>query len=140
MVNKKHTNEEAIKILKEAIDDIIRQKAEIETLQKKVNLVIIQSQDVQKRYENAQTEIEQWKEEANRYQKLWCIEVDDIETAKSEAIKKFADKLKDRIVNFPSVYPIENATLASLNGSSHRQLEILNIIENLVKEMIGDTE
>ena len=39
-------------------------------------------------------EIEQWKEEANRYQNLWCIAVDDIEKSKSEAIKEFARELK----------------------------------------------
>ena len=53
---------------------------------------------------------------------------------KSEAVKAFVESLNDRIVNFPSEYPIENATLAFLNGSSHRQLEILEIIDNLVKE------
>lgn len=40
------------------------------------------------------TEIEQWKEEANKYQNLWCIAVDDIKTAKVEAYKEFADQLK----------------------------------------------
>ena len=40
-------------------------------------------------------EIEQWKEEANEYQNLWCIAVDDIEKAKSEAIKEFAQRLKN---------------------------------------------
>ena len=53
---------------------------------------------------------------------------------RNEAIKEFADMLNDRIINFPSVYPVENATLAFLNGSSHRQLEILEIINKLVKE------
>lgn len=53
---------------------------------------------------------------------------------RNEAIKGFVDRLNDRIINFPSVYPVENATLAFLNGSSHRQLEILEIINNLVKE------
>lgn len=53
---------------------------------------------------------------------------------KSEAVKEFVESLNDRIINFPSEYPIENATLAFLNGSSHRQLEILEIIDKLVKE------
>lgn len=53
---------------------------------------------------------------------------------RNEAIKGLVDRLNDRIINFPSVYPVENATLAFLNGSSHRQLEILEIIDNLVKE------
>lgn len=38
-------------------------------------------------------EIEQWKEEANKYQNLWCIAVDDIEKVKSEVIKEFENKL-----------------------------------------------
>lgn len=42
-------------------------------------------------------EIEQWKEEANRYQNLWCITVDDIQTAKSEAYDEFAEKLSSYI-------------------------------------------
>lgn len=67
------------KLLEDALDIINLQKAEIERLQKEVNLVSIQFQDLQERYEEAQTEIEQWKEEANRYQKLWCTAVDDKE-------------------------------------------------------------
>ena len=59
------------------------------------------------------------------------------ESAKPKAIKEFAERLNDRIINFPSVYPVENATLAFLNGSSHRQLEILEIIDKLVKEIVG---
>ena len=41
-------------------------------------------------------EIEQWKQEANRYQNLWFMAFDDIRTAKSEAIKKFAERLKEK--------------------------------------------
>lgn len=65
---------------------------------------------------------------------------DYLQYAKADTVKELAERLKDRIVNFPSMYPIENATLAFLNGSSHRQLEILEIIDNIVKEMAGDTE
>lgn len=66
----------------------------IHDLQADTNKLKEQLQDVQERYEEAQTKIEQWKDEANKYQKLWCIAVDDIETAKSEAIQEFAKKLK----------------------------------------------
>ena len=62
-----------------SLDIINRQQAEIERLRKEVNLVSIQFQDAQERYEEVQTEIEQWKEEANKYQKLWCIAIDDKE-------------------------------------------------------------
>ena len=85
----------------------------IHDLQADTNKLKEQLQDVQERYEEAQTKIEQWKEEANKYQKLWCTSVDDIETAKSEAYKEFAEKLKKRfylcagrcVVN---VYHIDN--------------------------------
>ena len=73
-------------VVSAAISLINRQKAEIERLRKEVNLVSIQFQDLQERYEEAHAEIEQWKEEANKYQKLWCIAMDDIEIAQSGAI------------------------------------------------------
>ena len=91
---KKVDRSDCKKYFRGAIDLINRQQAEIERLRKEVNLVSIQFQDVQERYEEAQTKIEQWKEEANKYQKLWCIAVDDIETAKAGAYKEFAKKLK----------------------------------------------
>lgn len=47
------------------------------------------------------TEIEQWKEEANKYQNLWCIAIDDIETAKSKAVQEFAEKSKNILRNIP---------------------------------------
>ena len=46
-----------------------------------------------------QTEIEQWKEEANKYQNLWCTAVDDIEKAKSKSVKEFAERLKEMVGN-----------------------------------------
>ena len=71
----------------DALDLINRKQAEIERLRKEVNLVSIQFQDLQERYEEAHAEIEQWKEEANKYQKLWCIAMDDIEIAQSGQYK-----------------------------------------------------
>ena len=41
-------------------------------------------------------EIEQWKQEANRYQNLWCMAFDDIRTAKSESIKEFWYRAKQK--------------------------------------------
>lgn len=40
------------------------------------------------------TEIEQWKEEANKYQSLWASACTE---AKSEAIREFAERLKAEI-------------------------------------------
>ena len=71
--------------------------------------------------EKQQAEIEQWKEEANKYQKLWCIaidDVDDIETAQSEAIKEFAKMLKKELGFGHYIQPDQ--------------------IDNLVKEMVGE--
>lgn len=53
--------------------------------------LIIEAHDLIKRQ---QAEIEQWKEEANRYQNLWCDAEKDISNAIIEAQKDFAEKLK----------------------------------------------
>ena len=104
-----------------ALDLINRKQSEIERLRKEVNLVSIQFQDLQERYEEAQTEIEQWKEEANKYQKLWCTAVDDIEVAKSEIYKEFAEHLKERWSN---------------NYYDSPDVDFDEFVDNLLKEMI----
>lgn len=67
-----------------------------------------------------QAEIEQWKEEANRYQNLWCDAEKDISNARIEAQKDFAERLKQylllRQIGQISVVSFEN-------------------IDNLVKEL-----
>ena len=68
-----------------SLELINRQQEEIDRLRKEVNLVSIQFQDLQERYEEVQTEIEQWKEEANKYQKLWCIAIDERERIYAKA-------------------------------------------------------
>lgn len=69
-------------------------------------------------------EIEQWKEEANKYQNLWCETVMDVKTAQAEAIKEFAEKVKD-IVDEPAL----------IRG---RVIDvIIKKIDNLVKKMTG---
>ena len=112
-------------VISAAISLINRQKAEIERLRKEVNLVSIQFQDLQERYEEAHAEIEQWKEEANKYQKLWCIAMDDIEIAQSGAIQEFAERLKEK-----SYKTIRNY------GLTKDVVEVCDI-DNLVKEMVG---
>lgn len=114
-------------MIKDALDFINHQKTEIERLQKEVNLVSIQFQDVQEQYEEAQAEIEQWKEEANKYQKLWCIAIDDIETAKAKAYKEFAEKL-------------ENEINCRTTLSREQDKNVIHIIHNLLKEMVGEEE
>ena len=44
-----------------------------------------------------QAENEQWKEEANRYQNLWCEAVKDIQTAKADAYKECIEKVQKKL-------------------------------------------
>lgn len=89
-----------------ALGLINRQNAEIERLQKEANLVSIQFQDMQERYEAAQAEIE-------RLNNIKFGADLSIGSIKTEAIKEFAEKLKKRfylcagrcVVN---VYHIDN--------------------------------
>ena len=119
-------------IISAAISLINRKQAEIERLRKEVNLVSIQFQDLQERYEEAHAEIEQWKEEANKYQKLWCIAMDDIEIAQSGAIQEFAERLKEKLGD---CYIVSDGEYCGFDcGDIHRT------ITNLLKEMVGEKE
>ena len=57
--------------------------------------------------EKQQAEIEQWKEEANRYQTLWC---EDVQIARAEAIKEFARALRQQAFDrlYVSIDEIDN--------------------------------
>lgn len=67
--------------------------------------------------------LEQWKEEANKYQALWCDVVRDIQTAKSEAIREVANK-----------FWVESAKILDTDTLFWIQ-EIKN---KILKEMVGD--
>lgn len=123
-------------VIKHALNLINRQQAEFERLRKEVNLVSIQFQDLQERYEEAQNEIAQWKEEANRYQRLWCIaidDVDDIETVTSEAIKEFAERLKNEIIS-ETAYGCDSNQHTGYYDYQIKIGDIPEYIDNLVKE------
>lgn len=67
--------------------------------------------------------VEQWKEEANKYQTLWCDAVQDIKTAQSEAIREFDYRLWNECVK-----------VMNLN-----QLDVMTELrEKVKKEMVGD--
>ena len=53
---------------------------------------------------NQEAEIEQWKAEANCYQNLWCEGMTDLQTAKSEAYKEFAEEFEKRCIA-SGIYP-----------------------------------
>ena len=80
-----------------ALDFIKRQKIENKRLEKEVNLVSIQFQDLQERYEEAQAEIESlkiFKGYAERRASDYKTMRDKYLNAKSEAYKEFAERLK----------------------------------------------
>ena len=74
--------------------------------------------DLLERYKEAN---EQWKEEANIYQNLWCEAERDAQTVKNEAIKEFAERLKEE-----ALYPYPD---------SETKIVDVDDIDNLVKEM-----
>lgn len=130
-------------VAKDALDLITRQQTENKRLEKEVNLVSIQFQDLQERYEEAQTKIEMLKKTE--------IEIDDfcrrlcrmrmlngnaiasyedlqnyIQQEKSEAYKEFAERLKEK----------KQEVFTAVNDSSYA-VTVYNI-DNLVKEMVGE--
>lgn len=71
-------------------------------------------------------EIEQWKEEADRWQNAFCKVNEDMSTIKFEAIKEFAERVETLVL--PLLLP---ATLEERD----MVYRCLTIIDNLVKEM-----
>ena len=132
----KHEREVFIKDIHHYINKTNEQLEDIENAKAKIKICaeVIERQDTEidrlkTAFENSQKATKYWHEKCGEL-------VEEVQTAQSEAYKGFAERLENRIVNLPSVYPIASATLAFLNGSSHRQLEILDIVESLLKEMI----
>lgn len=99
------------------------QESEIERLKKEVNLVSIQFQDLQERYEEAQAEIERLKGstivrnimESQRIKR----------EAKAEAYKEFAEIIKDKWFD---------------NRYDSPDIDFDDFIDNLLKEMAGVTD
>ena len=129
-------------LIKNTLDLINRQQAENKRLKKEVNLVSIQFQDLQERYEEAQAEIERFRKKE--------IEIDDfcrrlcrmrmlngnaiasyedlqnyIQQEKSEAVKEFAEKLK--FVWFDNRYDSPD-------------IDFDYFVDILVETLVGDTE
>ena len=118
MTDKKLTDEEIIKRLERCVkcgnrnydtdivlDLINRLQAENKRLGKEINLVSIQFQDLQERYEEALAEIERLKEcpksvyEYDGEIMEFCVQspcsnFKTVEQIKAEAVKEFAEKLK----------------------------------------------
>ena len=131
---------DSYRIVRKAEEEIKRQQVEYNNLLEQFRVLDCECGRLEKADENQKAEIERLEKVLNGRDQLINALNKCYKEAKSEAYKEFAERLNDRIVNFPSVYPIENVTLAFLNGSAHRQLEILEIIDNLVKEMVGEVD
>ena len=74
--------------------------------------------------------VEQWKEEANKYQTLWCDAVQDIQTAKSEAIKEFIKEHREIMMVFCDDDDQISLKVCEYDANT----------DNLVKEMVGEEE
>ena len=103
-------------IEKDELFDIAEtQKAEIEKLKAKC-------ENTQVGYNFAKEETKQWKEEANRYQNLWCEAEKDIQTAKAEAYKECIEKAKE-VTKKEKPYNYGN---------------FIYLLNNLLKEKVGE--
>ena len=163
MTNKKYTNEDIISSLKiiattrncneckirnckwgtcnceqttanAALDLIKPQKIEIERLRKEVNLVSIQFQDLQERYEEVQAKIEKLNaenmltiSERNAFRTSFYDVLKQLKIDKSKTYKEAAERLKEFMHNkFKALdeYEFEYITERDIN--------------NFVKEMVGE--
>ena len=112
-----------IKVL--ALDLINRQKAEIERLKKEVNLVSILFQDVQERTEEYRLKIENFQNVISNQQIEISVKIE--KQIKAEAYREFAEKL-------------ENEINCRTTLSREQDKNVIHIIHNLLKEMVGEEE
>ena len=142
MIDRKLTYEEIIKDLKfcedcsaniniDIIDFINRLQAKNKRLEKEVNLVSIQFQDLQERYEESQAEIEKLNKVCQANQQLINALNKSYFLAKSEVYKECIEKIKNYIKTHCNPY-------GKPDFDYDTSIKILNFIDNLVKEMAGE--
>ena len=111
-----------------ALDFIERQKIENKRLEKEVNLVSIQFQDLQERYEESQAKIERLQntldDVLDRQPKL-------VANAEKYIVEEFANKIKNHKQRMFS---------SDWSGDYQDDAVRVEIIDNLVKEMVGQGE
>lgn len=54
----------------------------------------------------------------------------------SDTVKKMQERLRFEIINKPSEFSADQGTVDFLNGSAHRQLEVLEIVDQIAKEIL----
>lgn len=105
-----------LSLVNETIDLITRQQAEIERLQSMNQAKLETIHDLQTEIENLKIELSSMRTAANSYKMHY-------EDGKSEAVKEFAERLKEK-------YSIADV-IVTVDATD---------IDNLVKEMVGDKE
>lgn len=155
MTDKKLTDEEIIKRLEWCVkrsnrnyntdivlDLINRQKTEIKRLQKEVNLVSIQFQDVQERAEEYKLKIENLQNVISNQQIEISAKIE--KQIKTEAYKEFTEKLKEEFLNlqYNAKTDRKNVKIEELKEQMDWLLHTVAIetVENLLKEMAGEEE
>lgn len=108
--------------LENAFDLITHQKAEIERLQKEVNLVSIQFQDIQEREEESQAEIDKLNKVYQANQQLINALNKSYFLAKADAYKEFAEKLKEK-------------AMQKFDWNEYVEVED---VDNLLKELVSE--
>ena len=114
-------------IVANTINDVFnlinRQKAEIERLQKEVNLVSIQFQDVQERAEEYRLKIENLQNVISNQQIEISAKIE--KQIKAEAYKEFAERLK-------------RSTVTAVIGNKIYAVATSKGVDNILKEMVGE--
>ena len=132
----------ASELKQNALDLITHQQVENKRLKKEVNLVSIQFQDLQERYEEAQAKIDKLKEcpkcvyEYDGEIMEYCVQgpcsnFKTVGQVKAEAYKECLAKVKNYIKTHCNPY-------GKPDFDYDTSIKILNFIDNLVKEMVGD--
>ena len=128
----KHLSLHRLDALYEHVLDLInRLQAKNKRLEKEVNLVSIQFQDLQERYEESQMEIERLNKVCQANQQLINALNKSYFLAKSEAYKECIEKIKNYIKTHCNPY-------GKPDFDYDTSIKILNFIDNLAKEMTGE--
>ncbi len=92
---------------------------------------------INKRIELTNPDEQEWvKDECIR--QAYCLSAISPKEFYKAGIKDFVEKLTFEIVNKPSEFNAAQGTVDFLNGMAHRQLEILDIVEKISKELRGE--
>lgn len=119
------------KIARYALDLITRQQAENENLKVELQSMRGAANSLKMHYEEAQAEIERLKESLNIELENFATEYDN--KIKAEAYKECIEKVKNYIKTHCNPY-------GKPDFDYDTSIKILNFIDNILKEMVGEEE